>query len=58
MHFVPKIYDEYPELLAEMYAYCMAAAHLELRHFKVRALVKITRRIELVDSSIWREAKA
>lgn len=32
---VPKIYEEYPELLAEMYAYSMAAAHLNLRHFKV-----------------------
>eukprot|EP00613_Pedinella_sp_CCMP2098_P077813 CAMPEP_0171934422 /NCGR_PEP_ID=MMETSP0993-20121228/32004_1 /TAXON_ID=483369 /ORGANISM="non described non described, Strain CCMP2098" /LENGTH=532 /DNA_ID=CAMNT_0012575125 /DNA_START=203 /DNA_END=1801 /DNA_ORIENTATION=+ len=32
---VPRIYEEYPELLAEMYAYCMAAAHLGLKHFKV-----------------------
>eukprot|EP00614_Pseudopedinella_elastica_P019425 CAMPEP_0172653240 /NCGR_PEP_ID=MMETSP1068-20121228/243725_1 /TAXON_ID=35684 /ORGANISM="Pseudopedinella elastica, Strain CCMP716" /LENGTH=610 /DNA_ID=CAMNT_0013467669 /DNA_START=141 /DNA_END=1973 /DNA_ORIENTATION=- len=36
---VPKIYEEYPQLLAEMYAYCMAAAHLNLRHFKVDHLM-------------------
>jgi hypothetical protein len=30
--FVPKIYDEYPHLLAEMFGYNLAAAHLQLRH--------------------------
>jgi hypothetical protein len=30
--FVPKIYDDYPHLLAEMFGYNLAAAHLELRH--------------------------
>lgn len=30
--FVPKVHAEYPYLLAEMYAYCIAAAHLELPH--------------------------
>ena len=25
----------YPDLLAEMYAYCMAAAHLEMPHARV-----------------------
>lgn len=30
--FVPKIYDDYPDLLAEMFGYNLAAAHLELRH--------------------------
>jgi len=29
---VPKVYEKYPELLAEMYAYSMAAAHVELPH--------------------------
>jgi|AntRauTorckE5430_2_1112549.scaffolds.fasta_scaffold03231_3 hypothetical protein len=28
--FVPKVHKEYPYLLAEMYAFCIAAAHLEL----------------------------
>lgn len=27
------MYERYPELLAEMYAYSMAAAHVELPHF-------------------------
>ena len=30
--FVPRVYAEYPHLLAEMYAYCIAAAHLNLPH--------------------------
>jgi hypothetical protein len=29
---VPAIYDEYPLLYAEMYAYSMASAHLQLKH--------------------------
>lgn len=33
--FVPKIYEEYPQLLCEMYAYCMAAAHHDLKHLRV-----------------------
>ena len=32
VEFVPKVHKEYPYLLAEMYAYCMAAAHLDLPH--------------------------
>jgi hypothetical protein len=28
--FVPKVHAEYPHLLAEMYAFCIAAAHVEL----------------------------
>lgn len=39
VRFVPKIYEEYPQLLAEMYAYCMAAAHLNLKHFKIDNLM-------------------
>jgi hypothetical protein len=31
--FVPRVYESYPELLAEMYAYSMGAAHAELPHF-------------------------
>jgi hypothetical protein len=30
--FVPKVYSQYPYLLAEMYAYSMAAAHEQLPH--------------------------
>jgi len=30
--FVPKVHHEYPHLLAEMFAYCLAAAHLNLPH--------------------------
>jgi len=30
--FVPLVYDNYPHLLAEMFAYCLAAAHLNLPH--------------------------
>eukprot|EP00548_Thalassiothrix_antarctica_P010273 CAMPEP_0194157748 /NCGR_PEP_ID=MMETSP0152-20130528/73166_1 /TAXON_ID=1049557 /ORGANISM="Thalassiothrix antarctica, Strain L6-D1" /LENGTH=393 /DNA_ID=CAMNT_0038866373 /DNA_START=220 /DNA_END=1400 /DNA_ORIENTATION=- len=30
--FVPRVHDEYPHLLAEMFAYCFAAAHLNLPH--------------------------
>ena len=33
--FAPRVYEQYPDLLAEMYAYCMAAAHLRLRHARV-----------------------
>ena len=35
VEFVPKVYEEYPSLLAEMYAYCLAAAHLGLPHVKL-----------------------
>lgn len=33
--FVPRVYSFYPYLLAEMYAYSMAAAHLDLPHFQM-----------------------
>ena len=33
--FAPKVYAQYPDLLAEMYAYCMAAAHLRMPHARV-----------------------
>ena len=32
VEFVPWIHKEYPHLLAEMFAYCIAAAHLQLPH--------------------------
>ena len=37
--FVPKVHAQYPYLLAEMYAYCIAAAHLGLRHQIVDSLM-------------------
>ena len=30
--FVPHVYTQYPHLLAEMFGYCLAAAHLQLPH--------------------------
>eukprot|EP00636_Phaeomonas_parva_P003080 CAMPEP_0118851420 /NCGR_PEP_ID=MMETSP1163-20130328/877_1 /TAXON_ID=124430 /ORGANISM="Phaeomonas parva, Strain CCMP2877" /LENGTH=499 /DNA_ID=CAMNT_0006783767 /DNA_START=168 /DNA_END=1667 /DNA_ORIENTATION=+ len=33
--FCPKLYEEFATLLTEMYAYCLAAAHLQLPHFTV-----------------------
>jgi hypothetical protein len=37
--FVPRTYKEYPYLLAEMYAYCIAAADLQLPHVNVASLM-------------------
>lgn len=37
--FAPKVYKQYPHLLAEMYAYCIAAAHLHLPHMLVDSLM-------------------
>ena len=37
--FAPKVYKQYPHLLAEMYAYCCAAAHLGLRHLRVNHMM-------------------
>ena len=33
--FVPRVYEGHPHLLAEMYAYCVAAAHLGLPHLRL-----------------------
>lgn len=37
--FVPRVHKEYPYLLAEMYAYCIAAAHLELPYQLIDSLM-------------------
>lgn len=37
--FVPMVHAEYPHLYAEMYAFCIAAAHLNLPHELVEHLV-------------------
>jgi hypothetical protein len=37
--FVPLVHAQYPFLLAEMYAYCIAAAHLDLKHQLVDSLM-------------------
>lgn len=34
-----RVYERYPELLAEMYAYSMAAAHEQLPHFTLYSLM-------------------
>ncbi|KAJ1434200.1 hypothetical protein B484DRAFT_394152 [Ochromonadaceae sp. CCMP2298] len=36
---VPRVYSKYPNLLAEMYAYSMAAAHEQLPHFTVENMM-------------------
>lgn len=37
--FVPRVHAQYPHLLAEMYAYCIAAAHLGLKHQIIDSLM-------------------
>jgi len=37
--FAPRVHKQYPHLLAEMYAYCIAAAHLELPHMLIDSLM-------------------
>ena len=37
--FVPKVHAQYPHLLAEMYAFCIAAAHLGLKHQLIDSLM-------------------
>ena len=37
--FAPKVHKQYPNLLAEMYAYCIAAAHLQLPHQRISSLM-------------------
>lgn len=37
--FVPKVHAQYPYLLAEMFAFCIAAAHLELPHQLISSLM-------------------
>jgi peptidyl serine alpha-galactosyltransferase len=37
--FVPLVHAQYPYLLAEMYAYCIAAAHLGLKHQLIDSLM-------------------
>jgi len=37
--FAPYVHAQYPHLLAEMYAYCIAAAHLELPHTLYKSLM-------------------
>jgi len=37
--FAPGVHAEYPNLLAEMYAYCIAAAHLKLPHVMIESLM-------------------
>lgn len=40
--FVPRVHVEYPHLLAEMFAYCIAVAHLQLPHVIIDSLMITT----------------
>jgi hypothetical protein len=37
--FLPRLFDLYPQFMAEMYGYCMAAAHLKLEHQMARGFM-------------------
>jgi len=37
--FAPKVHEQYPHLLAEMFAYCAASAHLQLPHQIIDSLM-------------------
>lgn len=37
--FAPRVHKQYPHLLAEMYAYCIAAAHLGMPHMLIDSLM-------------------
>jgi peptidyl serine alpha-galactosyltransferase len=37
--FVPRVHAEYPYLLAEMFAFCIAAAHLKLPHMLIDSMM-------------------
>jgi hypothetical protein len=37
--FAPKVHEQYPHLLAEMFAYCAASAHLQLPHQTIDSLM-------------------
>mmetsp|Transcript_18234 Transcript_18234/g.39456 ORF Transcript_18234/g.39456 Transcript_18234/m.39456 type:complete len:642 (+) Transcript_18234:3-1928(+) len=37
--FVPKVHQQYPNLLAEMFGYCLSAAHNELPHQRLDSLM-------------------
>ena len=37
--FAPRVHEQYPHLLAEMFAYCVAAAHLKLPHQTIDSLM-------------------
>ena len=37
--FAPRVHKQYPHLLAEMYAYCIAAAHLRLPHMLIDSMM-------------------
>ena len=37
--FAPRVHKQYPHLLAEMYAYCISAAHLKLPHMLIDSMM-------------------
>eukprot|EP01031_Cornospumella_fuschlensis_P030369 gene30369-36694_t len=54
--FVPRVYEHYPELLAEMYAYSMAAAHAEVPHFTLVSYM--VSNIEMTGDEGWEHVDA
>ena len=54
VEFVPRVYLQHPHLLAEMYAYCVAAAHLGLPHQKLESLMVSDRE---VSAEAWTYVK-
>lgn len=51
--FVPRVYEKYPYLLAEMYAYSMAAAHEELPHLQVEHYMVSNTEVEPGEGWPW-----
>ena len=54
--FVPRVYEKYPYLLAEMYAYSMAAAHEGLPHLQVEHYMVSNTEVEPGEGWPWVDA--
>jgi hypothetical protein len=50
--FVPGVHKQYPHLLAEMFAFCIAAAHLGLKHQIIDSLM--ISNVEMTDGEGWK----
>jgi len=46
VEFVPKVHKVYPDLMAEMFAFCIAAAHLKLPHQMIDSMMISTPNVE------------
>lgn len=49
--FLPGIFKHHPQFMAEMYGYCMASAHLGLRHQMARGMM--VSNVEMSDGEGW-----